>query len=162
MAFITVTNTFSNGSDSDADQVNNNFTDIINGTSDGTKAFTIALLTATAITTSGRIQGSSGASIASANDITLGSDGNFFEITGTTTVNRILTTGWQTGSIIHLYFSGLVTVTNGTSSGSGFQGFRFASDANTTSSGADGFTMTFSNTGSVWLQMGGIAQLTAP
>lgn len=45
MAFILVTYTFSNGSTADATQVNQNFTDVINGTSDGTKDFNIAALT---------------------------------------------------------------------------------------------------------------------
>jgi len=46
MGFISVTNTFSNGSTADATQVNQNFTDIINGTSDGTKNISISALTA--------------------------------------------------------------------------------------------------------------------
>lgn len=45
MANITVTNTFTNGTAADATQVNTNFTDIINGTSDGTKDFSISALT---------------------------------------------------------------------------------------------------------------------
>src|SRR3990167_8159938 len=45
MANITVTNTFTNSTTADATQVNTNFTDIINGTSDGTKDFSISALT---------------------------------------------------------------------------------------------------------------------
>jgi len=45
MANITVTNTFANSTTADATQVNQNFTDIINGTSDGTKDFSISALT---------------------------------------------------------------------------------------------------------------------
>jgi hypothetical protein len=45
MANISVTNTFTNGTAADASQVNTNFTDIINGTSDGTKDFSISALT---------------------------------------------------------------------------------------------------------------------
>jgi len=45
MANISVTYTFSNGSTADATEVNTNFTDIINGTSDGTKDFSISALT---------------------------------------------------------------------------------------------------------------------
>jgi len=45
MAAITVTNTFSNGTTADATQVNTNFTDIINGLSDGTKDVSISALT---------------------------------------------------------------------------------------------------------------------
>lgn len=45
MANISVTYTFANSTTADATQVNQNFTDIINGTSDGTKDFSIAALT---------------------------------------------------------------------------------------------------------------------
>lgn len=46
MANVAVTYSFTNGTTADASQVNQNFTDIINGTSDGTKDFSIAALTA--------------------------------------------------------------------------------------------------------------------
>ena len=45
MANITVTYSFSNGTAADAGEVNTNFTDLINGTSDGTKDFSINALT---------------------------------------------------------------------------------------------------------------------
>lgn len=45
MAFISVTYTFANSTTADATQVNQNFTDMINGTSDGTKDFNIGSLT---------------------------------------------------------------------------------------------------------------------
>ena len=45
MANITVTYSFTNGTTADAGEVNTNFTDIINGTSDGTKDFSISALT---------------------------------------------------------------------------------------------------------------------
>lgn len=46
MANISVSNIFVNGQTSDATGVNQNFTDLINGTSDGTKDFNISALTA--------------------------------------------------------------------------------------------------------------------
>lgn len=46
MAAISVTYTFANSTVADATQVNQNFTDIVNGTSDGTKDFSIGALTA--------------------------------------------------------------------------------------------------------------------
>lgn len=46
MASLSVTYTFANSTVADANQVNQNFTDIINGTSDGTKDFSIAAITA--------------------------------------------------------------------------------------------------------------------
>lgn len=46
MANISVTYTFTNGATSDATEVNTNFQDIIDGTSDGTKDLSVAALTA--------------------------------------------------------------------------------------------------------------------
>lgn len=46
MANPSVTHTFSNGTTSDATQVNTNFTDVINAMTDGTKSFTIDAITA--------------------------------------------------------------------------------------------------------------------
>lgn len=45
MAFITVTNTLVNGNTADAGELNTNFSDIISGTSDGTKDINISALT---------------------------------------------------------------------------------------------------------------------
>lgn len=69
----------------------------------------------------GRLQGAKGADVASANDMTLGSDGNFFHITGTTQINGIASSGWQDGSVIILIFDGLsLTVNDAGSPGGGF------------------------------------------
>tara|TARA_R110000796_G_scaffold142352_1_gene258892 strand:+ start:621 stop:1757 length:1137 start_codon:yes stop_codon:yes gene_type:complete len=45
MANVSVTYSFTNSTTADADEVNTNFTDIINGTSDGSKDFSISALT---------------------------------------------------------------------------------------------------------------------
>lgn len=46
MAAITVTNTFTNGTAADATEVNQNFTDLVNGLGDGTKDITVSAITA--------------------------------------------------------------------------------------------------------------------
>ncbi len=58
----------------------------------------------------GRILGAKGSNVASASTITLGSDGNFFDITGTTTINNITTTEWTAGSMVVLRLGGIITV----------------------------------------------------
>jgi len=56
MANISVTYSFTNGTSADADQVNQNFTDIINGTSDASKDMSInALTVAGALTANGNV-----------------------------------------------------------------------------------------------------------
>jgi len=52
-----------------------------------------------------RLLGSQGADVASANNLTLGTDGNVFEITGTTQIQLISNLGWQNGSRITLWFT---------------------------------------------------------
>ncbi len=68
MASPSVTYSFSNGSTSDASQVNQNFTDLINGVTDGTKDLNISALTCAGTTTlNGHITLGSG----SADDLTV-------------------------------------------------------------------------------------------
>lgn len=61
----------------------------------------------------GRLQQKQGADVASANNLSLGTDGNTFEITGNTQINLIANTNWQNGSEITLLFLGTPTVKNG-------------------------------------------------
>lgn len=70
------------------------------------------IMTVSGIKMTGRLQGDKGADVASADEITLGTDGNYFDITGTTTIDHICKTGWQAGSIIVLQFDSSVTVTH--------------------------------------------------
>lgn len=68
MSAITVTYTFTNGAVADAVQVNQNFTDLINGTSDGTKDFSINALTVAGAAT---LNGNVTLGNASADDVTV-------------------------------------------------------------------------------------------
>lgn len=61
-----------------------------------------------------RLETNQGADIASAANVTLGTDGNVFEITGTTTIELISNVGWRNGSEIILIFNESVTVDDGT------------------------------------------------
>ncbi len=61
-----------------------------------------------------RLLGRQGADIASASSISLG-DGNFFHITGTTTINLMSVSNWTPGSRITLYFESNITVNHAAS-----------------------------------------------
>lgn len=54
---------------------------------------------------------SKGADIASATALTLGDDGNYFDVTGTTAIETISTTGYV-GTVIKLHFDGVLTLTH--------------------------------------------------
>jgi hypothetical protein len=58
-----------------------------------------------------QIQWSKGADVASATALAVLTDGNYFDVTGTTTVTSINTTG-GTGTLIKLHFDGAVTLTH--------------------------------------------------
>lgn len=68
----------------------------------------------------GRIRRSKGANVASANDLTLGLDGNCFTVTGTTQINGIATADWTAGSDVVIQFSAALTVKHNTAPGVGF------------------------------------------
>lgn len=85
-----------------------------------------------------RLQGIKGANVASADAITL-VDGNYFDVTGTTTINHMLDTNWQSGSEVTLQFDGILTVTNAAGGATGDEadfalarGEDFVSDAGST------------------------------
>jgi hypothetical protein len=58
-----------------------------------------------------RLLGKQGVDVASAQDLNLGS-GNYFVVTGTTTIHGIVPTGWTAGSLVILQFSASVIVTH--------------------------------------------------
>lgn len=58
----------------------------------------------------GRVVKNQGADVASANNLVLGSDGNVFEITGTTQINLISNIAWENGSQVTLLFTSTPTV----------------------------------------------------
>lgn len=67
----------------------------------------------------GRFNRAKGANVTAANDLTLGTDGNTFTITGNTQINAITTANWQAGSKVNLIFTGTPTVKHNTAGGAG-------------------------------------------
>jgi hypothetical protein len=92
--------------------------------------FTAKSLTAIGLTLSGQLKTAKGSSPTAANDMTLGGDGNFYEMTGATTVNRIAQSGWQAGTPVVIRNSSSMTWTHGTAAGGGFGGLRLSGSAN--------------------------------
>lgn len=74
---------------------------------------------ATATVVAARFQAAKGASVAAANNLTLGLDGQSFVITGNTQINAITTSTWNVGSEITLIFTGTPTVKHNTAGGAG-------------------------------------------
>lgn len=94
----------------------------------------------------GRFGMSKGADVASANDLTLGSDGNMFHITGTTQINAITTANWQAGSEVTLIFDASVTVKNNTAGGAGTAVLRLAGAADFSATALDALKLGYDGT----------------
>lgn len=60
-----------------------------------------------------------GASIAAANNLTTGNDGNLFQVTGLTQINAITSTNWPSGSEISFVFTSTPVLKNNTIGGAG-------------------------------------------
>lgn len=86
----------------------------------------------------GAIIGNQGTDIASASTIVIPTDGNTFELTGTTAVNLITTTGWRDGFRITLIANENVTINHGTATS--------GSDVTILLAGSGNFAMTANDT----------------
>jgi len=94
-----------------------------------------------------RLQGRKGADVASADTIILGNDGNYFDITGTTQINHISNSGWQSGSIVMLQFDASVTVAHNAGSETGSEASILLSGAGNLSATAnDTLTLVYDGT----------------
>lgn len=97
----------------------------------------------------GRACAAKGNDIASATAITLGTDGNLFDITGAVTIDHIITTGWTAGSIIVLQFDGAPTVTDNAGGATGAEAdIRLEGSANF--SAAAGSRLVLQYNGTTW------------
>lgn len=101
------------------------------------------------IGTEGRILGAQGADIASANDITLGNDGNYFDITGAVQIETISATGWTAGAIIVLQFDANPVVKHNTAGAGAVLLLSGAGDFNATA----GDTLTLVYDGTAWREV---------
>lgn len=93
-----------------------------------------------------RLQPKQGSDVASANDLTLGA-GNTFEITGTTQINAITTTNWQTGVPVYLIFAGVLTVKHNTAGGANTAVILLKSGADLTTAAGTTLALVYSEQG---------------
>jgi len=126
--------------------------------SSGTAAQSLATrltITPTSVTSAVRNQFAQGADVASANNLSLGTDGNAFEITGTTTINLISSIGWQNGAVIRLVFSSSLTVTNNAGTSGTNINILLAGGANFSATANDCLTLMLCEIGSVqnWVEV---------
>ena len=99
----------------------------------------------------GRIQPAKGANVASGSTVTLGTDGNVFHITGTTTVNLLNTNNWQAGSIVVLIFDGVLTLKHNQTASANSKPFFLSGAADVTT--AANMVMMFAYDGTYWYEI---------
>lgn len=99
-----------------------------------------------------RLNTSKGADIASAADVTLGVDGNFFVFTGTTEVQRIAQATWSAGAEVRIRASGNMNVKHGVAAGGGFGGIYLAGAVDYAMTANDMLALTFDGTN--WYEHG--------
>ncbi len=92
-----------------------------------------------------RVQEDKGIDVASpaGGIITLGTDGDTFDVKGTNTINEILATGWQAGSQLSIQFDGILTVTHNSG---GTNDILLGDQANMTTAAGDVLTLFFNGT----------------
>ncbi len=100
--------------------------------------------------TAGRVMEYKGSDVASAANITL-SIGNYFDITGTTTIYRINESitnqaDWEAGSLITLQFDAAVTVRHGEATSGTYRGLRLAGATHFNATAGDTLTLRFDGT----------------
>lgn len=117
----------------------------------GSPTLRLTLTPAGAATFTGRIQGAQGTDTASANNLTLPSNGNIFVISGATQINLIDTTNWQNGSKITLQFSGAPTVKNNQSTSTTFSKILLSGSVDFVASANDMLTLVLVN--SIWYEI---------
>lgn len=98
-----------------------------------------------------RFETTQGAQLTAANDLTLGTDGNIFQVAGNTQINRIASANWQNGAVITLLFTGTPTIKNGQATGGGFAVLRLAGTADLVA--ANGTVLTLGLITSEWQEI---------
>jgi len=100
------------------------------------------------VTFNAKINEKQGADVASvAGAISLGTDGNTFEITGTNAITLISNVGWQNGSEVNLVFTSTATLTDGTANSGTDIGMELAGGANFVASADDILTLVLCEVG---------------
>jgi len=107
----------------------------------------------TAVSNATLTLGAQGASIASANNLTLGSDGNYFQITGATQINLIDTSNWLGGAWVTLKFNSTPTVKHNQAASGAFKPIMLAGAADFAATANDTLTLRYDSTDSKWYEI---------
>lgn len=100
-----------------------------------------------------RFEFKQGATVASTANLVLGSDGNRFQVSGTTTINLIDATNWQGGSLIVLHFQGVLTVTHNAAASGNNKPIFLIAGVNLATAAKKQVTLQYDSVDSTWYQI---------
>lgn len=124
-------------------------------TTSGNVVLAPAAAATAAVTTPTRFEQAKGTTVVTASctsgDCTFPGDGNFFLVSGTTTVDGFATAGWQAGSIVTLTFDGNLTLNNAGTVAGGFADLRLVAAGNVSATALDIIMLVYDGTS--WMQM---------
>jgi hypothetical protein len=100
-----------------------------------------------------RFKEKQGATVTAANSLALGSDGNYFQVDGTTQINLIANTNWQGGAVVTLKFNASVTVAHNQAASGDNKPLLLSGAANFSATANDTLTLRYDSTDSAWYEM---------
>lgn len=103
--------------------------------------------------TAKRIEEKQGAAVNSANNLTLGSDGNYFQINNNTQINILDNTNWQGGSIVTLKFNSTPTVKHNQAASTTWRPIMLVGAADFVATANDTLTLRYDSTDQVWYEV---------
>lgn len=96
--------------------------------------------------------GKQGAALASANNLTPGTDGNYFQVTGAVQINLLDSTGLLGGELFTFKFNGAPTVKNNQAASGAFKPFKLAGAADFVATASDLLTVRYDVTDACFYQ----------
>lgn len=113
---------------------------------------TAAIINSAGLQMSLRSQEKQGANLTAANNLTLGSDGNYFQVDGNTQINLILNTNWQGGAKVTLKFNGTPTVKHNQGASGNNKPILLVGAADFVATANDTLTLRYDATDAVWYE----------
>lgn len=142
-------NTFFSGYSTLATSISDNYYD--SGTLN--QPYPSVFTSATRFSFNSRCNLKQGAVLTAANNLTLGSDGNYFQVDGATQINLILNTDWQGGSVVTLKFNSTPTVKHNQAASGNNKPVLLAGAVDFVASASDTLTLRYDSTDAAWYEM---------
>jgi len=101
-----------------------------------------------------RLQAAQGATKASANNLVLGTDGNRFQISGSTQINLIDNSSWQGGAIVTLHFQSTPTVKHNQAASGNNKPIMLSGSVDFVAAANGRLVLQYDSTDGVWYEIG--------